>query len=150
MANKILERLIDFAIAEERKSAALYLEVLRRIKDKGTRAMLKDMAEMEKAHGQKLEEFKAGKGPGPVPEKVPNLQLAEYMVENKLTDNALVQDVILFAIQCEKKAHQMYSDIAKIYREGPKKEFMDALASEELKHKNSLERAYDDNIFQEN
>jgi rubrerythrin len=150
MGNKNLDRLIDFAIAEEKQAGDLYLDLAKKVRDKGARTMLLDMAGMEKAHKKKLMDFKSGRMQEPASEKVQDLKLAEYMVEKKLNEESGIQDVILFAIQCEKKAHQLYSDISKNYGSGEEMEFLATLAGEELKHKNGLEKAYDDNIFREN
>ena len=150
MELKNLGKLIDFAIAEEKKAADLYLGLMKKVKDKGSKTMLREMAEMEQAHERKLKAFKAGKEGAPMAGNVPNLKMAEYMIENTLSAESGIQDVVLFAIQCEKKAWQLYSDIAKVYEDAEKKSFMTALASEELRHKNGLEKAYDDEIFKEN
>jgi rubrerythrin len=121
-----------------------------KVKDKGTKTMLQDLAGMEKKHERKLSDVKNGKGIKLAAGKVENLQLGEYMVENKLTEESGIQDVILFAIQCEKKAHQLYSDIGGVCSRGDERAFMASLANEELTHKNILEKAYDDIILKEN
>lgn len=150
MNSKHLERLIDFAIAEEKRSAELYAGLAEKIKDKGARTMLQDMAAMENGHARKLADFKSGHEMGINAGKVANLKLAEYMVEKPLSEDSGIQEVILFAIQAELKAWQTYSSMSQFYEEPHKRDFLAALAAEELKHKNALEKAYDDNIFKEN
>lgn len=145
-----LQELIDFAIQEEIKADKLYTGLAARITDKGTCVMLKDMAAMEKGHAEKLKAFKSNKSAQPDLARPQNLMLAEYMVDKALTDDSGIQEVMLFAIQCEKKAAQMYSDLAAVCNDASARAFLAGMAAEELRHKNSLEKSYDDNVFQEN
>jgi rubrerythrin len=105
---------------------------------------------MEKGHAEKLRNFKSGKQEALSSDSVSNLKMAEYMVDKPLAENAGVQDVLLFAIQAEKKAARLYSDLATAVKDGAVKDFFVKMAEEEGRHKNSLETAYDDNIFKEN
>ncbi len=148
--DKNLEKLIDFAISEEEKAKALYQDLSIKVSDKGAKTMLREMADMENGHALKLKDFKISKSTVFIKDDAPNLMLAEYMVENKLTSESTAQEVILFAIQCEKKSWQMYSDLSRSFKDKSRHDLMAAMASEELHHKNLLEKAYDDIIFKEN
>jgi rubrerythrin len=149
MANQ-LNQWIEFAIEEEEKAYDLYLKLSQKVLDKGAKEMLLDMANMEKGHASKLRNYMAGEEAVLDVAAVSNLKMAEYMVDKPLEANAGVQDVLLFSIQAEKKAGRLYSDMASAVTNPSYKEFFIKMAEEEGRHKNSLETAYDDNIFKEN
>ncbi len=57
---------------------------------------------------------------------------------------------MIFAIKAEMKAYELYTNLEKLYTEPDEKALFTQLANEELKHKNDLEKAYDDEIYKEN
>ena len=145
-----LNEIIDFAIEEERKAFELYSKTAEKVDDKGASEMLKSMADMEKGHEQKLKTFKEGKVEKFEAEKVQDLKIGDYLVDVEINENTSVQDVLIFAIKSEKKSYDLYTDLSKVYVDQDKKEFLLTLADDELKHKNDLEKYYDDNINREN
>ncbi|MBL8028025.1 MAG: ferritin family protein [Fibrobacteres bacterium] len=148
--NNQLNQWVEFAIGEEEKAFTLYAGLAVKVTDKGAKEMLMDMANMEKGHAAKLRSFKAGESSALSSASAANLKMGEYMVEKPLSENATVQDVLLFAIQAEKKAVRLYNDMSSAVTDPSQKDFFVKMAEEEARHKNSLETAYDDNIFKEN
>ncbi|MFH0919570.1 MAG: ferritin family protein [Fibrobacterota bacterium] len=145
-----LSKLIDFAIQEEENARALYLRLGAKVQDKGARTLLNEMAAMEEGHAKKLANFRAVKKHALLGDTAPDLMIAEYTVAKPLTEKSGVQDVILFAIQCEASANKMYTDLASLSVEPAVKSLFQGLAADELSHKKSLEQAYDENILREN
>jgi rubrerythrin len=142
--------LIDFAISEERKFYELYSRTAERVEDKGASEMLKSMANMEKGHEAKLKAFKEGKVENFETDKVQDLKIGDYLVDVEINEESSVQDVLIYAVKSEKKANDLYTDLSTVVGDPDKKEFLLALADEEMKHKNDLEKYYDDNINKEN
>ncbi|MFH1760720.1 MAG: ferritin family protein, partial [bacterium] len=64
--------------------------------------------------------------------------------------SAGIQDVLIYAIKSEQKAHELYTSLTVLYAEEDEKNLFRKLANEELTHKNDLEKVYDDNIYKEN
>ena len=145
-----LTELIDFAIQEEIKANKLYTDASRKIEDKSAQEMLKDMAEMEKGHEAKLRALKEGRVEKIQAEKVQDLKIGNYLVDVELRVNSTIQEILIYAIKSEMKAYDLYTDLSRIIVDPDKKALLSGLASEELKHKNTLEVLYDDNINREN
>ncbi|OGJ92299.1 MAG: hypothetical protein A2268_06100 [Candidatus Raymondbacteria bacterium RifOxyA12_full_50_37] len=150
MESATVQGLIDFAIGEERSAFSLYTELAQRLSDQGSKTMLRDMAAMEKGHEQKLLDLKKG-----VVEKletvpVPDLKIGDFLIDVKVTPESSIQEVLVFAIKSEMKANKLYTELSGKMESTEAKKLLLALASEEQKHKNDLERAYDDMINREN
>ncbi len=149
MDNK-LEKWFEFAINEENNAVKLYEQLASKVTDKGARVMLLDMAAMERGHAEKLKGIRFSLINCTDDKKIANLKMAEYMVEKPLAENSTVQDVILYAIQAEKRAVNLYNDMAAAVSDAEQKRFLIEMACEEERHKGSLEAGYDDIIFKEN
>jgi rubrerythrin len=145
-----LNKLIEFAVREEVNARKMYTDLAFRVIDRGAQAMLREMADMEAGHEKALAGSRAVKKNKILGDKTPDLMIAEYTVAKPLSEQSGVQDVILFAIQAEAKAHKMYSDLAALAGDLAVKAVFLGMAAEELKHKKGLEQAYDENIFREN
>ena len=142
--------LIDFAIQEEIKANKLYRDASQKIDDKSAQEMLKDMAEMEKGHEAKLRALKEGRIEKIEAEKVQDLKIGNYLADVELRVNSTIQEILIYAIKSEMKAFDLYTDLSRVIVDADKKALLAGLASEELKHKNTLEVLYDDNINREN
>ncbi len=150
MSNTDFEEIIDFAIEEEIKAYKLYEETAQKVNDNRLTPLLKDVASMERGHEAKLRAFKAGKPVKVGSEKIQDLKIGDYLVDVELNENSSIQDIMIFAIKAEMKAYELYINLEKLYAEQEEKALFIQLANEELQHKNSLEKAYDDEIYKEN
>ena len=150
MSDTNFEEIIDFAIEEEVKAYKLYEETAQKVNDNRLTPMLKDIANMERGHEAKLRALKAGKPVKVGSEKIQDLKIGDYLVDVDLNENSSIQDIMIFAIKAEMKAYELYTNLEKLYTEPEEKALFAQLANEELKHKNDLEKAYDDEIYKEN
>ena len=139
-----IEDIILFAIEEEIKAAELYGKHAAIVKDAGAKRMLEEMALMERGHEQKLKKFKeteidtlAKIG------EVPDLQISDFLVEKKLTEDSSVQDVFIVAMKAEQKAFQLYTRLAELEVSTDTLRLFRELAEEERKHKLDLESEYE-------
>jgi rubrerythrin len=66
-----------------------------------------------------------------------------------LEPNAGYQDILLFAAKREKAAHDFYRTMAELVDDALIHNIFQMLANEEMKHKNRLERMYEDEVYQE-
>jgi rubrerythrin len=150
MDNDKINSIIDFAIEEERGAAELYNKTAETVTDKNLVALLKDMANMELGHEAKLKALKEGKIAKFGETKVQDLKIGDYLVDVEINENSSIQDIMLFSIKSEMKAHELYTQLCTWFEGEEEKAMFQNLANEELKHKNDLEKAYDDYVYQEN
>lgn len=150
MTDANITEILDFAIEEEMKAGKLYEETAAKLGDNKLTPLLIDMAKMEKGHEAKLRAFKEGKPVNVGSEQVQNLKIGDYLVDVQLTEDSSIQDVLVFSIKAEMKAHELYTNLSKLYSEQNEIDLFVHLANEELKHKNDLEKAYDDLVYKEN
>lgn len=142
---------VKFAIDREREAAELYEKSAVKVQARSSRVLLTAMAEMERGHEAKLVALLAtGKADFAVPGTVDNLHLSEYLVKPVLTDSSSIQDVFSFAIKAEEKAHALYARLAALEGDGDTRALFNALASEEMQHKNDLESEYERQFMAEN
>jgi rubrerythrin len=150
MGSSNAEEIIQFAIEEEKKAAALYEQTAERVNDKSLAPLLKDMATMEKGHEAKLKGFLKGKVQSIGETEVQDLKIGDFLIDVELNENSSIQDVLVFAIKAEMKANELYKNLATLYDNPEEKNLFLGLANEEAGHKNELEKAYDDYVYKEN
>jgi rubrerythrin len=151
MSEVNLNEILDFAITEEVRAYTLYALTAKRVKNPGMVSLLNSLVNMEKGHEAKLTAFKKGKLQqfGAL-KKGEDLKIADYLVDVKITPESSVQDVMVFAIKAEQKAFALYSRLAQLSIQEEAVQVFSGLAAEEKQHKIDLEKAYDDEIYQEN
>jgi rubrerythrin len=145
-----LQDILIFAIRREADAQKLYLMFRAMVKDPGAKALLKDLADYELGHKKLLENaLKGGKiGSMRVKRKVADLHLGDYMVAGEVGPDSSPQDVMLFAIKKEQEAHDIYHMLLGSYEETELGELFSRLAKEELGHKETLEREYEEHFLQ--
>jgi rubrerythrin len=145
-----LEDILTFAIRREDDAQKLYLMLRAMVKDPGAKALLKDLADYELGHKKLLENaLKKGKVGGiGGKKKVTDLHLSDYMVAGDISPDSTPQDVILFAIKKEQEAYDIYHMLFGNYRKTELEGLFSRLAREERGHKETLERAYEENFMQ--
>jgi rubrerythrin len=148
-----LERALDLAIMMEEQSVQLYTTAMNTVQNPGSKQFLKELIEIEEGHKKKLLEIKSSPEKiaeiGSLHSKIPDLGIAETSSEGTLSPGADYQQVLIFAAQREKGAHDYYMSLAANYRGKQIGEMFEAFAQEEMKHKFQLEREYDDFILQD-
>lgn len=149
MSEQTLNNIIDFAISEEKQWQERYAKAAQKA---GSRlaALLGELSDMEKGHAARLEAFKRGKIEAIGKVQVQDLKIGDYLIDVELNDASSIQDVMIAAIKAEMKAHDLYTGLAATSGLEQEKQLFEGLASEELKHKNDLEKAYDEGIYKEN
>ncbi len=145
-----VEEILDFAIEQEQKAHDLYTEVAGMVTRPGMKQTFLELAEMELGHRRKLEGIKAGELPGFTPAKVQNLGLAETLVDVDPAPNMTYQEVLLFAMKAEQRAHDLYVGLAGATDDAGLREVFKGLAQEELKHKHFFETEYDEVVLEGN
>ena len=141
---------LTFAIRQEHNSRELYLMFRDMVKDPAAKTLLEELANQELGHKQLLEKALAGENIEKVGAKkdIKDLHLSDYLVSEEVSEESDAQDVMIHAMKKEKAAYDLYHTIADNYSGSSLGDLFSRLATEELRHKEILEREYDEHFMQ--
>ncbi len=107
------ERILEFAIGEEKKACDFYARVAKRMKHPWTRKAFERLAREELKQRKRLLRMKrAGYVPS-VLEKVPDPKITEYVTaEVLLRDNLDAREALAIAIKAKEASQRFYLDLA--------------------------------------
>jgi len=116
----------------------------------GSKKLLTELAADEKEHLEKFQ--KALKNPSSIKindvnEKVPDLELTDHLLKVSLDSESNYQQILIYAAQKEKRAHDFYIQLAIKYKGTLLGEMVASFANDELRHKYKLEKEYDEVIL---
>ncbi len=145
-----LEEILEFAIDREQEAVDFYLELAEKVAAPAMKDVFKQFAGEERGHKSKLQAVKAGRQQLTPPGKLPNLALSDYLVAEEPSDEISYQDALILAMQREKAAFRLYTDLAREVNAGEMRELLLTLAQEEAKHKLRFEVEYDQQVLKDN
>jgi len=137
---------LERAIELESKSFELYKDSYLKTKDRQSKDLLRDLALDELRHKYTLEKaffeetvflHDSGSSQGP------SMKLSLLLKEEPLNDNASVQDIMIYAIQEEKRAVGFYKNMANQCGGAPMEEMFRRLYEDEEGHLTRLEDLYE-------
>ena len=143
-----IENILDYAISNEEKAAALYYELADKVERPGMREAFLHFAKEEEGHKARLLKIKQGEIPAVIEEKVASLGITESMDEPKTAPNMTYQEALLFAMKAEKAAFVLYTKLAEATTDAGLQRVFRGLAQEEAKHKLRFEIEYDDHVLE--
>ena len=149
MALESVDEILDFAIKNEEEAAKFYTDLSIKMERPLMRKIFLDFAEEEKGHKEKLLAIKSGKQLATSAEKVMTLDIADYLVEVEPNPRLNYQGALILAMNQEKSAFKLYSDLAGSTDDENLKSILLMLAQEEAKHKLRFEIEYDENVLKE-
>jgi rubrerythrin len=79
---------------------------------------------------------------------VEDYRIADHLVARPLGPDATFQDVCIFAAKKEQQSHELYRDLA-AQNTGDARDLLEAMAKDELRHKNLVEGWYEEVVYQE-
>ncbi|MCD4830727.1 MAG: ferritin family protein [Anaerohalosphaeraceae bacterium] len=145
-----IEAILDFAISGEIEAQKFYKDLAAKMDNPTMKQAFLDFAVEEAGHQKKLENLKVGKKVKMSPsENVPDLKISDYLVAVEPTADMDYQSALILAMKKEKKAFQLYTNLAHLMLEEPVRQMLLSLAQEEAKHKLHFELEYDEIIFKE-
>ncbi|HKK58036.1 MAG TPA: ferritin family protein [Salinivirga sp.] len=147
---KNIDEILDFAMQSEQEAVDFYSKMAAQAKTKDMQEIFEQFAQEEVSHKARLKEIKTNGTFEVDDEKVADLQIADYTVKVKPKPDMDYQDALVVAMQKEKAAFRLYSNLAKRAPNNAMKELFEALAMEESKHKLRFELEYDEHILREN
>jgi len=140
-----VDDVLDFAIAEEEGAVQFYTRLAAQVNNPAVRDALKEFAQEEREHKEKLLAIKAGgRGFDSSTEKVADLKIGDYLVDVKPSPDMQYDDALVLAMKKEQAACKLYTDLAARADDEQVKAVLLALAQEESKHKLHFETQYDD------
>ncbi len=149
-----VEQILNEAIQGEQQSYELYTGMQRMVKAENVKQTLRDLAQEELGHKAYLEKLLAN--PGQLRWQARTLQAApiedyrigDLLVAKPLGPDSTFQDVLIFASRKERESYQRYTDLAE-QSEGEVRTVLEAMAKDEMRHKNLVESWYEEVVYKE-
>jgi len=143
-----IDDILDYAISNEEKAAALYYELAEKVERPGMREAFLHFAKEEEGHKARLLKIKEGEIPVVEDQKIANLGITEQLQEPETAPNMTYQEALLFAMKAEKAAFVLYTKLAEATSDASLQRVFRGLAQEEAKHKLRFEIEYDDHVLE--
>jgi len=149
-----IEKILRDAIQGEADAYELYTNTATLVQAEHIKGLLRELAQEELGHKIILEKMLAN--PGQIQGQIRGVQqatiedykIADHLVARPLGPNSTFQDVCIFAAKKEQQSHELYKDLA-AQNTGEVRELLDAMAKDELRHKNLVEGWYEEVVYQE-
>ncbi len=143
------KEVIKFAIAREEDAIEAYGGMSERAKSPGLKDLLLELQEEEKNHKKLLLEMSPEKIAALKPEKVLDLKISDYLVEEPAGPEMNFQDLLIFAAKKEQKAVELYSKLKSSTDNADLQKLFDFMAEQEKAHKFKLEVKYEEHVLEE-
>lgn len=144
------DEVIKFAIAREEEAVDFYERLAKNAKNPAMKDVFIEWSNEERKHKKMLENLHV-KGEDSIKIiNVPNLKIADYMVDIKEKPDMNYAEFLMLAMKREEKSYRLYSDFAEGVTDESLKKTFEILKAEELKHKLKLESEYDEYVLKEN
>ena len=149
-----IEEVLREAIQGEVESYELYTNAIELVQAEHVKDTLRQLAKEELGHKASLERMLASPAnvrPGIrrlQAEEVQDYKLGDHLVVKAIGPESTFQDVCIFASRKEQQSHELYRDLAE-QNEGEIRELFEAMAKDELRHKNLVEGWYEEVIYQD-
>lgn len=145
-----LSDVLTFAIRKEHDARELYLLFRDMVKDPGAKTLLGELADQELGHKGMLEDILKSGRVGTIGGKKPvaDLHISDHLVAEEIGPSSTPQDIMLFAMKSEQASHDLYSMLKGNYPGTELEGLFSRLAQEELRHKATLEREYEEHFMQ--
>lgn len=149
-----IEQILRKAIQGEADAYELYTRAVDLVRAEHIKELLGELAQEELGHKVALEKMLTN--PSQIRGQVAALQqadvvdyrIADHLVARPLGPDSTFQDVCIFAAQKEQESHQLYRDLAS-QNTGEVADLLEAMAKDELRHKNLVEGWYEEIVYQE-
>jgi rubrerythrin len=143
-------QIINRAIGKEEQANTLYEMYADLVENRQSKLILQELAQEELGHKRLLEKVDP-ESPGTFnATTISTVEFNEYFDRPQLSKDSSMQDVIQFAIGEEIDAFNFYNSLKKYAQDENFINLLNRLAGEEKKHKQKLERIYDDMFQPEN
>jgi|YelNatPaOPRAMG01_1025707.scaffolds.fasta_scaffold00010_155 rubrerythrin len=148
MGENTFAQILEFAIAKEIQAVQLYSQLARRVELPHVRQLFEELAEEERGHRRMLQELDFEAIRSAPTSELHDIRLSDYTTEQEFRPEMSLQEAFLLAIQREEKSYELYRKLASGVS-GELRNLFALLAGEEVKHRDRLQRQYDEGILTE-
>jgi len=154
MAKLNLKAILEAAVKIEEQCYALYAMAQEKVEYQSSKKFLRELAQEEMKHKKKLLAIMENKEKlselSLHASKVQDLKIVDAMKDTTLSEDADYQRILVYAAKREKSTYEYYNSLAAGLEDTEIGDLFSKLAQEELKHKNRLEKEYDEYLMKEN
>lgn len=137
-ASDKLKDIINFAIENERAAIDFYTKLLNEVASEEVVNEIRNIIQMEESHRDTLEKIDVVRFTRSLIKQEVDLKIADFVVEQESRPNMTIKDLLNIAMHRERKAVELYSDLAKLFS-GDEKCLFENLAAEEGGHRHYFE-----------
>jgi rubrerythrin len=142
--------ILNFAIEGEQEAVDFYTKLAGQVENESMKNNFIQFAHEEMEHKAKLLDVQQ-KGFFEMSfEKIADLKIADYIVKAHAGPNMTYQDALILAMNKEKAAFRLYTNLSEKAPNTELKNLFQMLAQEESKHKLRFEIEYDEFVLREN
>ena len=145
-----LKETIRFALEKEKEAVDFYKECSRITERAEMKDVFMEMVDEEKKHVRMLENFKPEHVEKIKLKEIPDLKISDYLVDVQFDPSMSYRDLLILAMKREEKSNKLYTELAREDGDPSIVKLFQILAQEELKHKNRIQKEYDDMMLQGN
>jgi len=145
-----IDEILDFAMEAEQEAVDFYTQLASQMQNMEMKETFIQFAKEEVGHKARLQKIKDERLFDLADEKVPDLKIADYIVNVKPDAQMSYADALVLAMKKEKAAFKLYSTLAQRTDNAQLKKVFQSLAIEESKHKLRFEIEYDEFVMREN
>jgi len=154
MAKLDLKAILEAAVKIEEQSYAVYTMAQEKVNYQSSKKFLKELVQEELKHKEKLLAMMENKEKlselGLHTRRIQDLKIVDVMKDTTLSEDADYQRILVYAAKREKSTYEYYNSLATGFEGTEIGDLFSRLAQEELKHKNRLEKEYDEYLMKEN
>jgi rubrerythrin len=147
------EAAVEIAIKMEDKGFRHYLEAIRKVRNKGTREILKEAALDELEHKHNLEKALVEgnmTSPEDMTRQVPTMNLGYVLAQKELSPDSDTREALIYAIHLEKASIDFYKRMSQGCAGAPMASLFERLLADESRHLQALEDMYEEHYLTEN
>jgi rubrerythrin len=149
-----IEEILEESIKGEVAAYELYTRAAKMVRADQVRETLLELAQEELGHKASLEQMasSAAELHWQVQEltwaPIQDYKLADHLVVKPIGPDSTFQDVCIFASRKEQQSYELYQKLA-AQAQGEVRSILEAMARDELRHKNLVERWYEEVVYQD-
>ena len=149
-----VQNILSVAIQREIAAYDLYTMAAQMAEIPPAKELLSDLAAQESGHRARLEALARGSVfrvlSRPQEKKVVDLKITDYLVEEPLAADSDLQNILIVAGKRERASYDLYTALSQVAEDDDTTKLFQFLASEELTHKNRIEKLYEDLVLTSN
>ncbi|MDZ7372708.1 MAG: ferritin family protein [candidate division KSB1 bacterium] len=148
MGQNDLADILQFAISKEIQAVQMYSLMAKKAEFPHVRQLFEELAAEERNHRKMLQELDVSEIEGQDLTQFPEIRLTDYTVAQEFRPDMGLQDALLLAIQREEKSYALYQKLQSGVV-GKVRALFTFLAGEEVKHRERLQKLYEEGILSE-